>query len=68
MIWILVITLIASAPDSAQGQARTRIEPYTSQAACETAKAAVTEQLRDSVKRSVAVAIGCVGVKIPATV
>ena len=68
MIWILVITLIASAADGGIGNVVGVAEPYASKQSCDKAKDAFIDAHKAAKKPDITLAIGCSAIKLPAVV
>ena len=70
MIWVLVITLIASAADGGIGIGNVVgvAEPYASKQSCDKAKDAFIDAHKASKKPDITLAIGCSAIKLPAVV
>lgn len=68
MIWILVITLIASAPEGGIGNVVGAAEPFTSERSCDEAKAAFIQVHKAAKKPGLTLSIGCSAIKLPEVV
>ena len=68
MIWVLVITLIMTGPESKVVNVVGTVKPHPSERACEAAQAAFIAEFKRDPKPGVSLAIGCSGVTPPGLV